>query len=96
MIIDEVQTGFGRTGRMFACNHYDLQPDILCVAKAMAGGLPMGATICTAAAADIPTMSHGSTFGGNPVICAASLATIRVIQAEKLAERAMEMGMYFR
>ena len=91
-IIDEVQTGFGRTGRMFACNHYDLQPDILCVAKAMAGGLPMGATLCTAAAADIPAMSHGSTFGGNPVLCAASLATIRVIQEEKLIERAMEMG----
>ena len=95
-IIDEVQTGFGRTGRMFACNHYDLQPDILCVAKAMAGGLPMGATLCTAAAADIPAMSHGSTFGGNPVLCAASLATIRVIQEEKLIERAMEMGTYFR
>lgn len=95
-IVDEIQTGFGRTGKMFACDHYDLQPDILCVAKAMAGGLPMGATLCTAQAADIPAMSHGSTFGGNPVLCAASLATIRVIQEEKLAERAMEMGAYFR
>lgn len=96
LIIDEVQTGFGRTGKMFACDHYDLQPDILCVAKAMAGGLPMGATLCTTAAAAVPLMSHGSTFGGNPVLCAASLATIRVIQEEMLAERAMEMGAYFR
>jgi len=96
LIIDEVQTGFGRTGKMFACDHYDLQPDILCVAKAMAGGLPMGATLCTNAAAAVPLMSHGSTFGGNPVLCAASLATIRVIQEEMLAERAMEMGAYFR
>lgn len=96
LIIDEVQTGFGRTGKMFACDHYDLQPDILCVAKAMAGGLPMGATLCTTAAAAVPVMSHGSTFGGNPVLCAASLATIRVIQEEMLAERAMEMGAYFR
>ncbi len=96
LIIDEVQTGFGRTGKMFACDHYDLQPDILCVAKAMAGGLPMGATLCTNAAAAVPLMSHGSTFGGNPVLCAASLATIRVTQEEMLAERAMEMGAYFR
>jgi acetylornithine/LysW-gamma-L-lysine aminotransferase len=96
LIIDEVQTGFGRTGKMFACDHYDLRPDILCVAKAMAGGLPMGATLCTTAAAAVPLMSHGSTFGGNPVLCAASLATIRVIQEEMLAERAMEMGAYFR
>ena len=96
LIIDEVQTGFGRTGKMFACDHYDLQPDILCVAKAMAGGLPMGATLCTTAAAAVPVMSHGSTFGGNPVLCAASLATIRVTQEEMLAERAMEMGAYFR
>ncbi len=96
LIIDEVQTGFGRTGKMFACDHYDLHPDILCVAKAMAGGLPMGATLCTTAAAAVPLMSHGSTFGGNPVLCAASQATIRVIQEEMLAERAMEMGAYFR
>lgn len=96
LIIDEVQTGFGRTGKMFACDHYDLHPDILCVAKAMAGGLPMGATLCTNAAAAVPLMSHGSTFGGNPVLCAASLATIRVTQEEMLAERAMEMGAYFR
>lgn len=96
LIVDEVQTGFGRTGKMFACAHYDLQPDILCIAKAMAGGLPMGATLCNETAVSIPTMSHGSTFGGNPVLCAASLAAIRVIQAENLVERAMETGTYFR
>ena len=96
LIVDEVQTGFGRTGRLFACEHYDLQPDILCLAKAMAGGLPMGATLCTEKAASVPTMSHGSTFGGNPVLCAAALAAIRVIREERLAERAMELGVYFR
>ena len=96
LIIDEVQTGFGRTGRMFACEHFDLRPDILCVAKAMAGGLPMGATLCTEQAASVPTMSHGSTFGGNPVLCAAAVAAIGVIRDERLAEQAMENGAYFR
>ena len=96
LIIDEVQTGFGRTGKLFACNHYDIHPDILCVAKAMAGGLPMGATLCTKAASAVPTMSHGSTFGGNPVLCAASLAAMRVIEEEHLSERAQENGAYFR
>ncbi|MEE2708548.1 MAG: aspartate aminotransferase family protein [Gemmatimonadota bacterium] len=96
LIIDEIQTGFGRTGRMFACEHFDLQPDILCVAKAMAGGLPMGATLCNEGAASVPTMSHGSTFGGNPVLCAAAMAAIGVIRDEGLAEQALANGAYFR
>ncbi|MBM3263665.1 MAG: aminotransferase class III-fold pyridoxal phosphate-dependent enzyme [candidate division Zixibacteria bacterium] len=95
-IVDEVQTGLGRTGRLFACDHYDLKPDLLCIAKALAGGLPMGATLCTAAAAAVPTMSHGSTFGGNPVLCAAALASIGVIREERLAKHAQENGVYFR
>ena len=96
LIIDEIQTGFGRTGRMFACEHFDLQPDILCVAKAMAGGLPMGATLCKEGAASVPIMSHGSTFGGNPVLCAAAMAAIGVIRDEGLAEQALANGAYFR
>lgn len=95
-IADEVQTGLGRTGSLFACGHYDLKPDILCIAKALAGGLPMGATLCTNVAAAVPSMSHGSTFGGNPVLCAAALAAIGVIREERLPERALENGAYFR
>lgn len=94
-IVDEVQTGFGRTGRLFACEHDDLRPDILCLAKSMAGGLPMGATVCTERASAVPKMSHGSTFGGNPVMCAAALAAIRVIREERLPERARDLGQYF-
>jgi len=96
LIIDEVQTGFGRTGRMFACEHFDLQPDILCVAKSMAGGLPMGATLCRERATSVPIMSHGSTFGGNPVLCAAAIAAIGVIRDQGLVEQALENGAYFR
>ncbi len=95
-IVDEVQTGFGRTGAMFACEHYDLRPDILCLAKAMAGGLPVGAALCSNAVSDVPAMSHGNTFGGSPVICAAALATLRVLQEEGLVEKARESGAYFR
>lgn len=96
LIIDEVQTGFGRTGRMFGCEHYDLKPDILCVAKAMAGGLPMGATMCSSSTVTVPTMSHGTTFGGNPVICAAAIAAIKAIRDEKMPEQAQKNGEYFR
>ena len=95
-IVDEVQTGFGRTGAMFACEHHDLRPDVLCLAKAMAGGLPVGAALCGDAVRDVPPMSHGNTFGGSPVICAAGLATLRVLAEEGLVENAREAGMYFR
>ncbi len=91
-IVDEVQTGFGRTGRMFASFHYDLQPDLMCVAKAIAGGLPMGAVLIGSRVGDLPKKVHGSTFGGNPLICAAALATIRYIEAEHLPQRAAELG----
>tara|TARA_B100000029_G_scaffold389840_1_gene386479 strand:- start:197415 stop:198590 length:1176 start_codon:yes stop_codon:yes gene_type:complete len=96
LILDEVQTGFGRTGTMFACQHYDIQPDIICVAKAMAGGLPVGAVLCSDLVKEIPTMSHGSTFGGSPIICAAALGTLSVLQNSGIVQNAREMGIYFR
>lgn len=94
LIIDEVQTGFCRTGKMFACNYFDLEPDILCVAKAIAGGVPMGAIICSEKIQP-PMGKHGSTFGGNPLACAAGIATIDFMLASGLAEQAREKGDYF-
>jgi acetylornithine/LysW-gamma-L-lysine aminotransferase len=94
LIMDEVQTGFGRTGRMFAYQHYGLQPDLVCVAKSIAGGLPMGATLIGERLGQLPIGSHGSTFGGNPVLCAASLAALDVLEEEKLPERAAQSGEY--
>ena len=94
LIIDEIQTGFCRTGKFFACEHFDLQPDILCVAKAMGGGVPIGATLISDAIKIDPGL-HGTTFGGNPLACAAALAAIDVYQSDKLAQRAAELGAYF-
>jgi acetylornithine/LysW-gamma-L-lysine aminotransferase len=91
-IVDEVQTGFGRTGKMFACEHHGLQPDLLCVAKAMAGGLPMGGVLLGPRVGDLPKKVHGSTFGGNALACAAALATIRTIEEEGLPQRAAGLG----
>jgi acetylornithine/LysW-gamma-L-lysine aminotransferase len=91
-IVDEVQTGFGRTGRMFASQHHDLQPDLMCVAKGIAGGLPMGAVLFGPRVGDLPKKAHGTTFGGNPLACAAALATIRYIESEDLPGRAAERG----
>ena len=91
LIIDEIQTGFCRTGKFFACEHFDLQPDILCVAKAMGGGVPIGATLIIDAIKIEPGL-HGTTFGGNPLACAAALAAIDVYQSDNLAQRAAELG----
>ena len=97
LIIDEVQTGFGRTGRMFACEHYNLTPDILCLAKSMAGGIPMGA-ICLGSrvieSGRIHSGVHGSTFGGNPLACAAALETLAILEREQLPARAADSGAY--
>lgn len=93
LIIDEVQTGFGRSGRMFAIEHMQVEPDIMCVAKAIAGGLPMGAVIVSPKIKS-PLGKHGSTFGGNPLSCAAAIASIDFILEEKLAEQAQEKGRY--
>ena len=95
LILDEVQTGFGRTGKMFAFQHYGLAPDLLCVAKSMAGGFPMGATLIGARLGVLPSQVHGSTFGGNPLGCAASLAAIGFIEEQRLADRAAELGAWF-
>ncbi|MBA2392977.1 MAG: [LysW]-lysine hydrolase [Ktedonobacteraceae bacterium] len=99
LIIDEVQTGFGRTGQLFACNHYGVQPDILCLAKSLAGGVPMGA-ICLGervmASGRITKGVHGTTFGGNPLSCAAALATLDIIEREDLPGRADRLGALIR
>jgi 4-aminobutyrate aminotransferase len=92
-ICDEVQSGFGRTGKLFAIEHYDAQPAIMTVAKGIADGFPLGAFIARAdVAAAFTPGSHLSTFGGNPVSCAAALANIDVMQAEKLPENAEARG----
>jgi acetylornithine/LysW-gamma-L-lysine aminotransferase len=95
LIVDEVQTGFGRTGAMFACEHHGLEPDLLCMAKSMAGGLPMGAVLFGDRVGQLPAQAHGSTFGGNPLACAASLAAIGYLESEGLADRAAELGAWF-
>lgn len=93
LIFDEVQTGFGRTGKMFCLEHYGVSPDILCLAKGIAGGLPMGATISSSEYFEkLEKGEHASTFGGNPLVCAASLATISVIEENKLCENAKNLG----
>jgi LysW-gamma-L-lysine/LysW-L-ornithine aminotransferase len=96
LIIDEVQTGFGRTGKLFAFQHYALQPDLLCVAKSMAGGLPMGATLLRAGLPPLQPQTHGSTFGGNPLACAASLAALQYLEEQQLPQRSAELGAWFK
>jgi len=92
LIVDEVQTGFGRTGRWFAFEHMGIVPDLLCMGKAIAGGVPMGAIAMGSRVTQLPTGVHGSTFGGNPLACAAALATIETIKAENLVTRSAELG----
>lgn len=91
LIVDEVQTGFCRTGKMFACEHFGIEPDILCLAKSIAGGLPMGAVVC-GPHIELHAGQHGSTFGGNPLVCSAALAAIRFMEEQALADRASESG----
>lgn len=93
-IVDEVQTGFGRTGKTFALEHHDLQPDLLCLAKSIAGGMPMGAVLIGERVGALATGIHASTFGGNPLACAAALAALNVLENERLAEYAAELGDY--
>jgi acetylornithine/LysW-gamma-L-lysine aminotransferase len=97
LIVDEVQTGFGRTGKIFACEHWDVVPDIICLAKSVAGGLPMGMTIAREdIMSSLKVGEHTSTFGGSPLVCAAACATIDVLLEEKLPERAATLGRYFK
>jgi len=96
LIVDEIQTGFGRTGRWFATQHMNFAPDILCLGKAVAGGVPMGITAFGPRIKNLTTGVHGSTFGGNPLACAAALATLDIIEEEALVGRSAEMGAYFK
>ena len=96
LILDEIQTGFGRTGRLFAFEHYGVVPDILTLAKPLGGGFPLGAMVTTDAVADrMPKGAHGSTFGGNPLAMAAGTAAIQAIVEERLWERAERLGRVF-
>ncbi len=94
LIIDEVQTGFGRTGKLFASEHYGLEPDLICLAKSIAGGVPMGVVLIGEHVGELSPGVHGSTFGGNPLACAASLAALEVLEEEALPQHAAEMGEY--
>jgi acetylornithine/succinyldiaminopimelate/putrescine aminotransferase len=93
LVLDEIQTGFGRTGRLFAFEHEDIVPDILTLAKAMGGGMPLGAFVANTEVMQSlrrdPPLSHVTTFGGHPVSCAAASATLQVLQDEGLVERAL-------
>lgn len=95
LIIDEIQTGFGRTGDWFGFQHAGIAPDIISVGKAIAGGLPMGAVCWRAAHGPIGRATHGSTFGGNPLACAAALAAITTIRDDGLVDEAREKGAWF-
>jgi len=93
LVLDEVQTGVGRTGRWFAHQHEDVEPDVVTAAKGLGGGLPIGACIAFGGAADLlGPGQHGSTFGGNPVVCAAALAVLDTIESDGLLERASVLG----
>src|ERR1019366_6442615 len=88
LVADEVQTGMGRTGKMFAMEHWNVEPDILCIAKGIASGMPLGAIVARGDVMDLPPGSHASTFGGNPVSCRAALATIELLEAEYIVNAA--------
>ncbi|MDW8146777.1 MAG: aspartate aminotransferase family protein [Roseiflexaceae bacterium] len=94
LIIDEVQTGFGRTGTLFAIERHGIAPALLCLAKSIAGGLPMGAIAINATLGPLPPASHGTTFGGSPLVCAAARAALRVMRDEDLPRQAAEKGAY--
>jgi acetylornithine aminotransferase len=97
LIFDEVQVGMGRTGKMFAHEHFGITPDIMTLAKALAGGAPIGAMLATdELATAFGPGTHGSTFGGNPLVTAAAIATVRTILEEGILNRTEEMGEYLR
>jgi acetylornithine/LysW-gamma-L-lysine aminotransferase len=92
LIVDEVQTGFGRTGALFAHQRDGIQPDLMCLAKSIAGGIPTGAVLMGASIEPLPPASHGSTFGGNPLACAAGLAVLDTLENGDLIDRARTRG----
>ncbi len=91
LIVDEVQSGMGRTGKWFAVQNWGVEPDLVCVAKGIASGMPLGAMIARKSLMDWPSGAHGNTYGGNPISCAAALETIRLIE-EGYMQNAAEMG----
>jgi acetylornithine/LysW-gamma-L-lysine aminotransferase len=94
LIVDEIQTGFGRTGKMFAIEHFGVTPDLLTCAKSLAGGVPMGAVLIGRNVKNITSGVHGSTFGGNPLSCAAANAALNVIKEEDLPGQSAAKGKY--
>ena len=97
LIFDEIQAGLGRTGRLWACDHWNTAPDILCLAKGIAGGVPMGATLVRPdILASITKGEHSSTFGGNPISCAAGTAALKAITEDGLIENSDKMGKLFK
>ncbi|MGH1566794.1 MAG: aspartate aminotransferase family protein [Nitrosopumilus sp.] len=97
LIFDEIQAGLGRTGRLWACDHWNTSPDILCLAKGIAGGVPMGATLTRPdILASMSKGEHSSTFGGNPISCAAGTATLKALTEDGLIENSEKMGKIFR
>ncbi|EGG42012.1 acetylornithine and succinylornithine aminotransferase [Candidatus Nitrosarchaeum limnium SFB1] len=97
LIFDEIQAGLGRTGRLWACEHWNTAPDILCLAKGIAGGVPMGATLVRPdILASMSKGEHSSTFGGNPLSCAAGIATLQALTQDGLIENSQKMGEFFR
>jgi acetylornithine/LysW-gamma-L-lysine aminotransferase len=94
LIMDEIQSGFGRTGKMFAVQHFGVTPDLLCCAKSLAGGVPIGAVLIGEKVQNLTPGVHASTFGGNPLSCAAALAALAAIEEEDLAGQAAEKGAY--
>jgi predicted acetylornithine/succinylornithine family transaminase len=96
LVGDEIQTGFGRTGKLFGYQHYNMLPDMITVAKALGGGFPIGALLTSSSlSGHFSYGDHGTTFGGNPLACAASLATITTIFSENLTKKAADLGNYF-
>jgi acetylornithine/LysW-gamma-L-lysine aminotransferase len=97
LIFDEIQTGLGRTGKMWAGQNWNTIPDIMCVAKGIAGGVPMGLTLAKPEIMQVMTIGdHSSTFAGNPLACAAAIATLDVISEDKLIDNALKTGKYFK
>lgn len=94
LIVDEIQSGFGRTGKMFAIEHFGVTPDMLTCAKSLAGGVPMGAVLIGQKVKNLTPGVHGSTFGGNPLSCAAAIAALGVIEEEDLPRQALVKGAY--
>ena len=97
LIFDEIQAGLGRTGRLWACDHWNTAPDILCLAKGIAGGVPMGATLVRPdILSSMNKGEHSSTFGGNPISCAAGIAALKALTEDGLIENSEKMGKIFR